>query len=122
MVTMTCICSLPVAIIFGRGGFPQPTSEWWTIAYTGAFCSVLPFYLGWRMSDAVQAAFSLGGLVLGMVQITTLMFGMTQTLANVVLPQIKRPHLAQRHVVRRAAVPFALQAILLASHQDQHSK
>jgi DHA2 family multidrug resistance protein len=28
-------------------------------------------------------------LVLGMVQITTLMFGMTQTLANVVLPQIK---------------------------------
>ncbi len=31
---------------------------------TFAACGVLPFYLGWRMSDAVQTAFSLGGLAL----------------------------------------------------------
>ena len=31
---------------------------------TFAVCGVLPFYLGWRMSDAAQTAFSLAGLTL----------------------------------------------------------
>ena len=31
---------------------------------TFAACGVLPFYLGWRMSDVVQTALSLAGLVL----------------------------------------------------------
>ena len=45
MVAMTTLCAVPVALIFGEGGFPRFTPDWWTIAYTGAFCTVLPFFL-----------------------------------------------------------------------------
>jgi drug/metabolite transporter (DMT)-like permease len=45
MVLVTAISALPVALIFGRGGLPAFTPAWWTIAYTGALCTVLPFFL-----------------------------------------------------------------------------
>jgi drug/metabolite transporter (DMT)-like permease len=45
MVTVTAAAALPVALVFGRGGLPAPTADWWTIAYTGAFCTVVPFFL-----------------------------------------------------------------------------
>jgi drug/metabolite transporter (DMT)-like permease len=45
MVTMTALCALPVAVVFGGVAPPRPTSDWWTIAYTGAFCTVVPFFL-----------------------------------------------------------------------------
>jgi DME family drug/metabolite transporter len=44
-VTVTAAGALPVALAFGEGGLPVVTRDWWTIAYTGAFCTVLPFFL-----------------------------------------------------------------------------
>ena len=45
MVVVTGVASLPVALVFGRGGFPGLTGQWWTIPYTAVFCTVVPFFL-----------------------------------------------------------------------------
>ncbi|MBN2566001.1 MAG: DMT family transporter [Candidatus Eisenbacteria bacterium] len=45
MVVVTALSALPIALVFGRGCLPGLTPDWWTIAYTGAFCTVLPFFL-----------------------------------------------------------------------------
>ena len=45
MVTVTAITTLPVALIFGRGGIPAPSVELWALPYTAVFCTVAPFLL-----------------------------------------------------------------------------
>lgn len=45
MVVVTAVAALPAALLFGRGSFPPPGPEWWTIPYTAVFCTVLPFFL-----------------------------------------------------------------------------
>ena len=45
MVTVTTVIALPVALVFGGGGFPRMSVELWTVPYTAAFCSIAPFYL-----------------------------------------------------------------------------
>ncbi|MCK4409872.1 MAG: DMT family transporter [Candidatus Eisenbacteria sp.] len=45
MVAVTTVIALPVALVFGRGNFPKPSVELWTVPYTAVFCSIAPFYL-----------------------------------------------------------------------------
>ncbi|MFH1502225.1 MAG: DMT family transporter [Candidatus Eisenbacteria bacterium] len=45
MVVVTAVASLPVALVFGRGSFPTPGPEWWTVPYTSVFCTIIPFFL-----------------------------------------------------------------------------
>ena len=45
MVTVTTVVALPVALVFGGGGFPKMSVELWTVPYTAVFCSIAPFYL-----------------------------------------------------------------------------
>lgn len=45
MVTVTAVTALPVALVFGRGGFPGPSVELWTVPYTAVFCTIAPFLL-----------------------------------------------------------------------------
>jgi len=45
MVTVTTVIALPVALVFGGGGFPKMSVELWTVPYTAIFCSIAPFYL-----------------------------------------------------------------------------
>ncbi len=45
MVAVTTVIALPVALVFGEGGFPKMSVELWTVPYTAVFCSIAPFYL-----------------------------------------------------------------------------
>jgi drug/metabolite transporter (DMT)-like permease len=45
MVVVTALTALPVALVLGRGSFPRPAAEWWTIPYTAVFCTIIPFFL-----------------------------------------------------------------------------
>ena len=45
MVVVTTAVALPVALVLGRGSFPEPCAEWWTVPYTAVFCSIAPFFL-----------------------------------------------------------------------------
>ena len=45
MVAVTTAVALPVALVLGRGNFPEPCAEWWTVPYTAIFCSIAPFLL-----------------------------------------------------------------------------
>jgi len=45
MVIVTAVIALPVALVFGRGGFPRPSVELWTVPYTAVFCTIAPFFL-----------------------------------------------------------------------------
>ena len=45
MVAVTTAVALPVALVLGRGNFPEPCAEWWTVPYTAVFCSIAPFFL-----------------------------------------------------------------------------
>ncbi len=45
MVTVTAAAALPIALIFGKGGFPGPSVELWTVPYTAVLCTVAPFFL-----------------------------------------------------------------------------
>ncbi len=45
MVVVTTLIALPVALVFGEGGFPKMSVQLWTVPYTAVFCSIAPFYL-----------------------------------------------------------------------------
>lgn len=45
MVIVTAVAALPVALVLGRGAFPRPTPEWWSVPYTSVFCTIIPFFL-----------------------------------------------------------------------------
>ena len=63
-VLLTAAALVPAWLFLRRLG---PARRAALTLLTFVACGVLPFYLGWRMSDAVQAAFSLGGLALVVV-------------------------------------------------------
>lgn len=83
MVTVTAVAALPVALVFGRGGFPAPSPELWTVPYTATFCTVAPFFLWtWGLKHITATTSSI-------VLLTEVVFALT--LASVLLGERLAP-------------------------------
>jgi drug/metabolite transporter (DMT)-like permease len=99
MVTVTTVIALPVALVFGRGSFPKPSVELWTVPYTAIFCSIAPFYLWtWGLKRITATTSSI-------VLLTEVVFALT--LAAVLLGERLSPVALVGSVLILAAVALA---------------
>ncbi len=99
MVTVTTVVALPVALVFGRGGFPGMSVELWTVPYTAIFCSIAPFYLWtWGLKRITATTSSI-------VLLTEVVFALT--LAAVLLGERLSPVALVGSVLILAAVALA---------------
>jgi len=99
MVIVTTVIALPVALVFGRGGFPRPSVELWTVPYTAVFCSIAPFYLWtWGLKRITATTSSI-------VLLTEVVFALT--LAAVLLGERLSPAALAGSVLILAGVALA---------------